>query len=143
MPALTWLHHEDLSPQSPAWLAARQAHGGVAPAVVILDRPRIAHRRYTLKRVVFMYECAIDAGAPIYEGDPLDLLPQLLAQHNADKLYATRTADPRITAQGARLGVQWIDPPAFVTLPGDVDLKRFSRYWRKAEKRAGRPTGEA
>ncbi|MEM7681775.1 MAG: hypothetical protein AAF288_07450 [Planctomycetota bacterium] len=143
MPALTWLHHEDLNPQSPAWAAARQAHGLDTPAVVIFDRPRIERRGYTLKRVVFLYECAIETGAELYDGDPLDLLQKLLAQHHAEALYATRTADPRITAQGDRLGVAWVDPPAFVTLPGPADLKRFSRYWRKAERLAGRPTGQA
>jgi deoxyribodipyrimidine photo-lyase len=58
-------------------------------------------------------------------------------RHGADGVVTSAAVDPRfgllreqITAQ---LPLQVLEPEAFVALPEPLDLRRFSRYWRRAE----------
>jgi len=73
-----------------------------------------------------------------------DVAAQLLAaaeEHGCDGLVTSRPVDPRLLRIAARLAarlpLQCLEPEPFVALPFEgqaaPDLRRFSRYWRRAE----------
>ncbi|MEM6553722.1 MAG: hypothetical protein AAF750_16510 [Planctomycetota bacterium] len=134
--AVVWIHEEDLSPNSPAL----QAAGERTPAVFVIDTGWLRDERISLKRVVFMYECALELPVVIRKGDPVEVIRAFTQEHQADTVFATASPDPRLRRQGDALQAQWVEPPPFVVLPKAPDLKRFSRYWRKAERKASTPT---
>lgn len=109
------------------------------PALFVFDADWIRDARLSLKRIVFMYECLLEMPrVEIRKGNVIDELTKFAAEHNATQIETATSPLPRIKQQGRalaeRLEVTWIDPEPIVSLPGSVDLKRFSRYWRKAEK---------
>ncbi|MEN1678490.1 MAG: hypothetical protein AAGJ46_02780 [Planctomycetota bacterium] len=118
-----------------------------APAIFVFDSEWIADEQVSLKRIVFLYECLAEMNESrpqpieIVKGDVVALVSEFAARHGADTITTYRSPLPRIKRQGAALDVRWIDPEPIVTLPEGVDLKRFSRYWRKAEKQVMRRDG--
>ena len=70
-----------------------------------------------------------------------DVAAEVLAfarAHGADGIVTSAGTDPRVAAIGAvlaqELPMQVLEPEPFVELDGPVDLGRFSRYWRRAER---------
>lgn len=121
-----WIHDEMLSP---AWLSPG------APAVFVFDDDWIREERLSLKRIVFLYECLLDMpGVAIRKGNVVEEVTAFCAEHGVSTVRTAGSPLPRIKRQGQELGVEWLEPEPLVTLPDGVDLKRFSRYWRKAEK---------
>lgn len=125
--AITWFHDEMLSPE---WIKPDQ------PAIFVFDDAWIADERLSLKRIVFMYESALELpGVQIARGDVVRSVREFAAEHGASRIETARSEDPRLKQQAATLEATLLDREPFVELPADVDLKRFSRYWRKAERR--------
>ncbi len=145
---LVWVHGEALGPANPA----RLAHPG-APAVFVFDTELIEGRTATTGgqggapvplapgRLRFLRECL--AELPV-EGRQGDVVAELLAAATAagaDGVVTSRAVDPRFAVIAQRLAavlpVRVLEPEPFVALPlvgpGSPDLRRFSRYWRKAE----------
>jgi deoxyribodipyrimidine photo-lyase len=77
----------------------------------------------------------------VREGDVAQELLQAAAAQGCDGIVTSRAVDPRFAAiatqLAAALPLRILDPEPFVALPltgpGSPDLKRFSRYWRRAE----------
>jgi hypothetical protein len=96
-------------------------------AVFFFDDEQIAG--WSLKRVMFVHECLLELpveirhGAPVFEG--------------AARVVTVDSPDPWIRGQIERLRgeveVDVLPAPEFVHLTEPVDLRRFARYWRKAE----------
>lgn len=127
MPAtVTWIHDEMLAPH---WVT--EGH----PALFVFDAEWKDERELSLKRIVFMYESALELpGIEIRHGNVVKEVSQFASQQGADRIETARSDDPRIKHQGEQLGVEWLEPEPFVVLDDSIDLKRFSRYWKKAEK---------
>ncbi len=131
---LLWVHTDSLNPESPML----RAHLG-SPAVFIWDTEWIAQSSISLKRLVFLAECLQEMpdGIELRAGDPATELLAAAEASGAAYVLAQRTPDPRLRA--AALAVQrilpvvWYDPPAFVEETRAFDLKRFSRYWQRAQ----------
>jgi hypothetical protein len=136
---LTWLHDEMLSP---TWLRAGQ------PAVFVFDEAWIADERLSLKRIVFLMECLAELpGVEVRRGDVVTEVTAVARRIGATRIQTARSPLPRLKRQGEKLGqqqlgrqlttrlsVECLDPEPFVELTGRVDLKRFSRYWNKAQR---------
>lgn len=123
---ITWVHDEMLSPN---WV--REG----TPALFVFDEQWIAEERLSLKRIVFLYECAMALPSiEVHKGDVTAEVRVFAERHGATRIETARSVDPRIKRQGEELGVEWLEPTPFVELPENIDLKRFSRYWREAEK---------
>lgn len=138
---LLWAHTDSLNPDSPMLLE----HPG-SPAVFVWDIEWITRSNIALKRLVFLAECLREMPNPIElrTGDPATELLAAVKASGADYVLAQRTPDPRL--QAAALAVQkevpvvWYDPPAFAEDSRAFDLKRFSRYWKRAQSSAMRFT---
>ena len=109
------------------------------PAVFIFDETFFAE--YSLKRLTFIYESVLEI--PNIEVRSGSFVPELLdavSAHNADRILLRKSVHPAVNRIVAQLSnqhnitVATIQHPAFVE-DAPYDLKRFSRYWRQAEKK--------
>ena len=139
---LVWLHDESLAADSPA---ARLRPDAVR--VAVLDDALLASRGWGMKRLMFFHESATGAGAEIWRGDTAGVLVERAKQLGCDHLVVTSPVAPDLREilekVEAQLPVTRIDPPALVDLPPGTDLKRFTRYRKKVEESAIRPTAES
>lgn len=128
---LHWVHSDSLNAD---WIDPDQG-----PAVFVFDDRQIENEGWGLKRVGFIYECLLELPAvEIWRGPMAETLASLGEARSVESIVTVQTPDPWLQAEAARLAamnfaIEWRTPEAFVTLPGPVDLRRFSRYWRKAE----------
>ena len=142
---ILWIHGEALGPANPAL----QAYPG-RPAVFVFDSELLAGRSPTtgdpasssrpvsLKRIGFLYECLLELPVSLRKGDVATEVLAFARTHGADGIVTSAGIDPRVEAICQRLEqelpVQVLTPEPFVELEGRVDLGRFSRYWRRAER---------
>ncbi len=138
---LLWIHTDSLNPESV--LFSRHPN---APACFVWDEAWLRDDKISSKRVVFLNECLAEM-PPTVTARRGDLAQQLLAaaaETHADHILAQRTPDPRLLAAAATIArtlpVLWVDPPAFTDDTQSYELKRFSRYWKRAQTSAMRPT---
>ena len=138
---LLWIHTDSLNPQSPMLHAHPES-----PAVFLWDLPWLIENDIALKRIVFLAECLREMPLTIEMriGDPAAELLAAARQSGAAYILAQRTPDPRLLAAALsvsrHLPVLWYDPPAFVQSSRTFELKRFSRYWQRAQPSAMQPT---
>lgn len=129
---IIWIHAEALGPTNPALLA----HPGV-PAVFVFDRELIARQQLSLKRLGFLYECLLELPVTLRHGDVAQEVLSFARRHGADGVVTSAAVDPRFGLLREQitthLPVQVLEPEPFVALPEPLDLRRFSRYWRRAE----------
>ena len=148
---LVWLHGEALGHANPAL----RAHRG-APALFVFDAELIAGRTPTSGghpavggapvplaggRLRFLRECLAALPAEVRQGDVAGELLQAAAAQGCDGIVTSRAVDPRFALIATRvaqtLPLRILEPEPFVDLPlqgpGAPDLRRFSRYWRRAE----------
>ena len=135
---LLWIHGEALGPANPAL----RAHPG-RPALFVLEAAPLS-----ANRLRFLQECAAELPLQERRGEVAEELLAAARAERADGIVTSRAVDPRIAAIAAELeALQRHEPPAqrlplialepdpFVELDDSVDLGRFSRYWRRAERR--------
>jgi deoxyribodipyrimidine photo-lyase len=92
-------------------------------------------------RIRFLRACLAELPVPVREGDVAAQLLAAAEEHGCDGLVTSRPVDPRLLRSAARvaavLPLQMLEPEPFVALPFEgqaaPDLRRFSRYWRRAE----------
>ncbi|WP_428388251.1 hypothetical protein [Mucisphaera sp.] len=128
--AITWVHDEMLTPEA---LAPNQ------PAIFVFDEDWLQTEQLSLKRIVFMYECLLELpNLTIRKGNLLEQVRAFAEEHHTATIVTRSSPLPRLRQQIEQLStthqVQIIPEPTFVDLPAEPDLKRFSRYWRKAER---------
>jgi deoxyribodipyrimidine photo-lyase len=144
-----WVHGEALGPANPAL----RAHSG-ALAVFVFDTELIEGCTATTGgqgggapvplapgRLRFLRECLAELPVEVRQGDVAAEVLAAATAAGADGVVTSRAVDPRFAGIAQRLAaalpLQVLEPEPFVDLPqtgpGAPDLKRFSRYWRKAE----------
>ena len=134
MNTIVWINDDCLSPTNPALIK----YPG-APAIFVFD-PKWTETA-TLKRIQFLYECLLELSVTITKGDSVQILADFARQHQATQVASTATPDPRLqqvltdlNAMG--LTTEILTPEPFVEVRGHVDLKRFSRYWKRVQPAA-------
>ncbi|MGI4854997.1 MAG: FAD-binding domain-containing protein [Janthinobacterium lividum] len=138
---LLWVHTDSLNPDSPMV----RDHAD-SPAVFVWDVEWLTKSHIALKRIVFLAECLqeMPGTVELRVGDPAREVLAYAQASGAKFLLAQRTPDPRLLAAAAQLQkslpVVWYDPPAFAQSSKTFDLKRFSRYWQRAQDSAMQTT---
>lgn len=133
---IIWVHGDNLSPHGPALSAHPDA-----PAVWVWDEPLLKAWRISLKRIVFIYECLLELPVTIRRGRIVSEIARFAAEHEADTIVTAASPSPRFREICRRLraagyALEVLEERPFVDPNDNYDLKRFSRYWRKAQKTA-------
>lgn len=130
---IIWVHADCLTPTHPGLLAYPDA-----PAVFVFDEALLADWEISLKRVLFMYECLLEMPVTILKGDVAEQVSAFARQHQADAIVTSDSPSPRFREIVAKLRqsmpVTILEVDPFVDYDGHMDLGRFSRYWRTAQK---------
>jgi hypothetical protein len=142
--AVVWLHGDSLSPTDPA-LAANPD----AAAVFVFDEPFLREAGLSFKRLLFLYECACEAlegrDAEIRRGEVVAELRDFCAARGSGELHVTASVSPRfkryVEELRPSLRVVLHEAPPLVHEPDEMP-RRFSRFWRKVQDEALRPTGD-
>ena len=140
-----WVHGDCLSPHSTAFEQYPNA-----PAVWVWDSSLLDQWEISLKRIIFLYECLQELPVTVSKSAPVDgeenvtafaaELLRFVAEQNADGIITVNSPSPRFRAicrklsKFITLNVLPLEP--FVEPTTTLDLRRFSRYWRKVEKQA-------
>ena len=128
-----WINGDCLSPHNPALQEYPQA-----PALWVWDDALIAEWQISLKRLTFIYECLLELPVEIRRGNIAEQVLAFAKEHNTNLVVTTDTPSPRFDdicdqiEKSVKLEVLAGEP--FFEYDGYIDLKRFSRYWKVAEK---------
>jgi len=131
--SIVWVHGDCLSPYGPAL----QKYANV-PAIWVWDDALIAEWQISIKRLTFIYECLLDLPVVIRRGDVATEILAFAQEHNADGVVTANSVSPRFDAICEKikphLPLEVLQVEPFLNYDGYIDLKRFSRYWKVAEK---------
>lgn len=137
---LVWVHADRLSPTNEALVAYPHA-----PAVFVFDDLVLNGYGVSLNRIQFMYECLMEMPVRILRGDPMRVLLEEAGRAGATSIISTWTPAPRfkqiVDQLLSTIEVQVIFPQPFIETDGDLDLKRFSRFWQKVQTQVLTPDG--
>ena len=132
---LIWVHDDALGAEQPIF---RQYPD--APAAYVFDDAVIDYRGYGIKRLGFISECLADLAVDTYRGDTVAALKALAADNGTKTIAMMATPCPALKEIARELTetltVKQIPNTPLVLLTEEPDLKRFSRYWRQAQKSA-------
>lgn len=143
--AVVWVHGDCLRPGNPALAAAPGS-----PAIFVFDDELLDTYGVTLKRIVFIYECLLELPVTIRRGDVAGQVLSFAQEHGAERVLTTPSPAPRFTEIGrtidATLPLMVIPEVPFLAYDGHLDLRRFSQYWKVAQRyaygQAGLPLDE-
>ncbi|WP_066424174.1 hypothetical protein [Anabaena sp. 4-3] len=131
--AIVWIHGDCLSPYNPALQEYPDA-----PAIWVWDDALIEEWQLSLKRLTFIYECLLELPVEIRRGNVAQEILTFAKEHNANLVVTADSPSPRFNntcdeiERSLKLEVFEVEP--FFDYDGYIDLKRFSRYWKVAEK---------
>ncbi len=132
---ILWVHGDALSPEHPIFKAYPQA-----PAIFCFDDELLHEARVSLQRIAFLYESLLELSVEIRRGDVVEQVLAFARQHGADGVVTAESPSPRFdalcTRLEARLPLAILAPEPFLDYDGHLDLKRFSRYWKTAQRYA-------
>jgi len=132
---IIWIHGDSLSPYNPAF----QAFPDV-PAIWVWDDALLKKGKISLKRILFLYECLLELPVTICRGDVAEEVLGFVASNRANGVVTTDSPSPRFDTifnkieDSVPVTVLPVEP--FVRYEQKLDLRRFSRYWRKVERMA-------
>ena len=130
---IIWVHGDCLSPYNPALKEYPNA-----PAIWVWDEALIEEWQLSLKRLTFIYECLLELPVAIRRGDVAKEVLAFAQEHDANSVVTAESPSPRFDAicdeieQTVPVEVLAVEP--FFEYDGYIDLKRFSRYWKVAER---------
>ena len=132
--SIVWVHGDCLSPYNPALLAQSGS-----PAIWVWDDELLRQWRISLKRIIFIYECLLELPVIIRRGQVVAEISDFARKNRATTVATTESPGPRFKTICQALGqadfeveVYRVEP--FLNYSDHLDLKRFSRYWRVAQK---------
>jgi deoxyribodipyrimidine photo-lyase len=134
--AIVWHHDESLSRDD----AARTFAPG-APAMFVWDAEARRRDPWSAARERFVGEAIAELDlARESRGDTAREVAAFAEERGATAIVAVEPVDPHLRAiardLAARFDVILVPAPRFAVLDRPVDLRRYSRYWAKAERTA-------
>jgi hypothetical protein len=131
------LHEESLRMTHPVFHAAPLC----TKVIYIWDDIYVQRCKYSLKRLIFIYETLCTMDVAILRGKTLNVLQEI----NPSLVYIPYTNNPLllelIDSISNKLPVEMVADEPFVVLKKPIESKRFFQYWSKAEKTAFLPNG--
>lgn len=130
---IIWVHGDCLSPKNPALDEYPNT-----PAIWVWDDALLEEWQISLKRIAFIYECLLELPVVIRRGDVVEEVLAFAKENNANQVVTTDSPSPRFDKicdqieESKELEIFEVDP--FLEYDGFIDLKRFSRYWKVAQK---------
>lgn len=130
---IIWVHGDCLSPKNPAFEEYPDS-----PAIWVWDDALIEEWQIGLKRIAFIYECLLELPVIIRRGNVAKEVLTFAKENNANKVVTVDSPSPRFDGtcdeieRYKKLEVYEVEP--FFDYDGFIDLKRFSRYWKVAQK---------
>ena len=130
---IVWVHGDCLNPYGPALKAYPDA-----PAIWVWDDALIEEWQLSLKRITFIYECLLELPVIIRRGDVAAEVVAFANEHDADLVVTAESPSPRFEVicdeieRSMSVEVLAVEP--FFEYDGYIDLKRFSRYWKVAQR---------
>ena len=130
---IIWVHGDCLSPKNPAFEEYPKS-----PAIWVWDSELLEEWQIGLKRIAFIYECLLELPVVIRRGNVAKEVLAFAKEHNASKVVTADSPSPRFNSicdqieRYKKLEVYEVKP--FLDYDGFIDLKRFSRYWKVAQK---------
>ncbi len=135
---VVWIHDGALGPANPALRAHPDAR-----ALFVFDQALIAGEvppapGFSGKRLGFLEDCLQELPVTAASGDGAAAVLAFAARHGADGVVTSAGVAPRFwqiaTSIAAQLPLRVLPADPFVTLDiPPAELRRFSRYWRRAE----------
>lgn len=130
---VVWVHGDCLSPHNPVLQEYPDA-----PAIWVWDEALIEEWQLSLKRIAFIYECLLELPVVIRRGDVAQEILAFAQEHNTDLVVTVESPSPRFNDICNQiedsLKLEVLEIQQFFEYDGYIDLKRFSRYWKVAEK---------
>ncbi|MBD2662875.1 hypothetical protein B6N60_00388 [Richelia sinica FACHB-800] len=130
---IIWIHGDCLSPYNPAL----QEYPNT-PAIWVWDEALIEAWQLSFKRLTFIYECLLELPVEIRRGDVAKEILTFAQEHDASLVVTTDSPSPRFddicTEVERSLELEVLEVEPFFDYDGYIDLKRFSRYWKVADK---------
>lgn len=103
----------------------------------VFDEAELESEAWALKRIQFLYETLLELPCSIDRGDVATKLLSHLKEVGASRIVTVESVNPRFAVLVRKLrtavDVEVLPSPAFVDYRGNLDLKRFSRYWKRVE----------
>ncbi len=130
---IIWVHGDCLSPKNPALDEFPNT-----PAIWVWDDALLEEWQISLKRIAFIYECLLELPVVIRRGDVAKEVLAFAEEHNVNKVVTVDSPSPRFNTicneieNSKELEIFEVEP--FFEYDGFIDLKRFSRYWKVAQK---------
>ncbi len=128
-----WVHGDCLAPNNPALTAYEGS-----PALFVWDDALLESWQISLKRIVFMYECLLELPVIIRRGDVAAEVLAFAKEHGAVKVATVTSPSPRFKVIAAEIEkaieVELWEVEPLVDYDGELDTKRFSRYWAVAKE---------
>ncbi|MEL6460932.1 MAG: hypothetical protein AAFQ91_22280 [Cyanobacteria bacterium J06621_15] len=130
---IIWVHGDCLSPKNPALDEYPNT-----PAIWVWDDDLLEEWQISLKRIAFIYECLLELPVTIRRGNVAKEILAFAKEHNADTVVTADSPSPRFDKicdeieDSKELEIFEVEP--FFEYDGFIDLKRFSRYWKVAQK---------
>lgn len=130
---IIWVNGDCLSPNSPPLQTYPHT-----PAIWVWDEALIAEWQIGLKRLTFIYESLLELPVEIRRGDVAAEVLSFAQEHGAVKVVTTNSPSPRFREICQKiaisLAIEVMELEPFFHYPEQIDLQRFSRYWKVAEK---------
>ncbi len=130
---IIWVHGDCLSPKNPALDEYPNT-----PAIWVWDDALLEEWQISLKRIAFIYECLLELPVVIHRGDVAKEVLAFANEHDANQVVTVDSPSPRFNnicdeiEASKELEIFEVEP--FFEYDGFIDLKRFSRYWKVAQK---------
>lgn len=130
---IIWVHGDCLSPKNPALDEYPDT-----PAIWVWDDALLEEWQISLKRIAFIYECLLELPVVIRRGNVAKEILAFANESDANKVVTVDSPSPRFDTicdeiKGSKeLEIVEVEP--FFEYDGFIDLKRFSRYWKVAQK---------
>lgn len=126
MKAIQWLHPDALHLLDPA-----------LPGIFVFDEDEIEAEAWSLKRIQFLYESLLEIPVEIARGNVSLEVARFAAEQQADTVIVEDSVNPRFASHlrelRKTLHIDLRPAEPFVDYRGNLDLKRFARYWKRVE----------